>query len=209
VVNCSESGNTEHILIPKGEKIIQLRDSVVQEINKRRHATTVSRAVVAYTVDSGTGTSSFSMQHKEEIPRMTRAQTSNIVLNIPHFSMWVTGDLALYADSQGKHNLCSHCCILCLLVRKQWLDEHDKSELWTEEKFEEIRAQLLANPNLDLATRKGVTDIPHYRALDIFMHIGPSLHIQMGMGNTAITEFNEFIDEECEPLSLQEENTRT
>jgi hypothetical protein len=94
-------------------------------------------------------------------------------------------------------------------MHTQWLDEHDKGELWTEEKFEESREQLLVNPNLDVATRKGVTDITHYRALDIFMYLGPSLHIQMGMGNTIITEFNEFIDEECEPLSLQEESART
>jgi hypothetical protein len=30
VVNFSESGNTEHVFIPKGATIIQLRDSVVQ-----------------------------------------------------------------------------------------------------------------------------------------------------------------------------------
>jgi hypothetical protein len=41
------------------------------------------------------------------------------------------------------------------------------------------------------------------------MYLVPSLHIQMGMGNTIITEFNEFIDEECETLSLQEENARS
>jgi hypothetical protein len=83
------------LFIPKGATLIQLWDSVVQEINKRGHAAAVSKVVVAYTVDSGTDTS-------------TRAQTSNIFRNKPHFSMWVTGDLSFYADSQGKQNSFIH-----------------------------------------------------------------------------------------------------
>jgi hypothetical protein len=69
----------------------------------------------------------------------------------------------------------------------------------------------MASANLDVATRKGVTGIPHYSTVDVDMEdlLGCTLHIQTGMGNTAISEFNEFIDEECKSLSLQEQSTRS
>ena len=43
-----------------------------------------------------------------------------IVLNAPLLSLYIVGDLAYYADMQGKHKTCSNWCNWCKLSRKDW-----------------------------------------------------------------------------------------
>jgi hypothetical protein len=71
---------------------------------------------------------------------------------------------------------------------------------------EEIRLKVLNNPNLDPSIRKGITSLPHYLYLTKDMFAPPKLHCEMGLGNTTL---DEFVDEEYEPMTLREENTRT
>jgi hypothetical protein len=51
--------------------------------------------------------------------------------------------------------------------------------------------------------------LSHYLSLTEDLFAPPQLHFDMGLGHTAIDEFAEFVDEECEPVTLREEKTRT
>ena len=47
-------------------------------------------------------------------------QDSVILLTIPHFNLFITGDLAYYADVLGMPNSSSYWCPWCLLSRPEW-----------------------------------------------------------------------------------------
>jgi hypothetical protein len=141
---------------------------------------------------------------------MTIDAKTKIVLCIPNFTLFVTCDLSFYADSFGKHKSCSYWCIYFTLCRLQWKEEgHAKGDIWTNELAEEIRLKVLNNPNLDPSIQKGITSLPRYLSLTKDMFAPPQFRFEMGLGNPALDEFAEFVDEEREPLTLREENTRT
>jgi hypothetical protein len=72
--------------------------------------------------------------------------------------------------------------------------------------------KVMMEQSVESAERKVITPLPHYRALTAHSLLPPQLHVQMGMentANTAIRVFWEFINEECEPLTLTGESVRT
>jgi hypothetical protein len=56
--------------------------------------------------------------------------------------------------------------------------------------------------------RKGITALPHYASIIEDMYLPSHLHLQMGLANTSIKDFQEFVDDECEPLSLAKDSAR-
>jgi hypothetical protein len=52
-------------------------------------------------------------------------QDSVILLTIPHFNLFITGDLAYYADVLGMPNSSSYWCPWCLLSRPEWQQSAD------------------------------------------------------------------------------------
>jgi hypothetical protein len=59
----------------------------------------------------GQGPLSFSTINKVATKKMKTAANTTVVLIIPGFTFFVTGDLFFYADLYGKHKSCSYCCI--------------------------------------------------------------------------------------------------
>jgi hypothetical protein len=51
---------------------------------------------------------------KESIPN------PKIHLIIPHFRLFVMGDLAYYADAIGKNGSSRHWCVWCMLQHPEW-----------------------------------------------------------------------------------------
>jgi hypothetical protein len=53
--------------------------------------------------------------HDEKI-----AKGSKIILIIPHFDLYITGDLSFYADILGMPKSSSYWCPWCLLSHPEW-----------------------------------------------------------------------------------------
>jgi len=47
-------------------------------------------------------------------------EDSTMLLTIPSFSLFITGDLSFYADFLGMHSSSSYWCPWCLLSRPEW-----------------------------------------------------------------------------------------
>jgi hypothetical protein len=94
--------------------------------------------------------------------KMRTASKSRIVRVIPCFTLYITGDLTLYADSLGKMKLFFIWCIYCMLTRLQWKsDVQTTGELLTEETIHTIHHKLIRERNVEIAERKGITSLPH------------------------------------------------
>ncbi len=59
----------------------------------------------------------FSLRHRDE---ETFHEDAEILLTIPSFSLFITGDLSFYADVLGMPNSSSYWCPWCLISHKEW-----------------------------------------------------------------------------------------
>jgi hypothetical protein len=132
IIHFEETGETELIFIPRGASCIQIRDFKLI-VHGDKMANVKKKVGLVYSrVDGGQGPLSFSTFNKVATEKMKTAAKTKIVLIIPSFTLFITGDLSLYADSRGKHKSCSYWSIYCLLNRLQWQsDGHEKGDLWT------------------------------------------------------------------------------
>jgi hypothetical protein len=156
-----------------------------------------------YTVYGGNSQSSFATVHDEEPSQMRVVGKTSIILGIPQFRLFVTGDLAFYADSLGKHSYCSYCCIYCTLNRLQWnYAGHPKGDLLTDALAHDIQMQVMISVKaVDIAKQKGISSLPQCKSLTADISLLPSLHLQIGMKNTAVLAFATFVEEEVEQKS--------
>jgi hypothetical protein len=88
----------------------------------------------------------------------------------------------------------------------QWNDAgHPKGELWTDALVHEIQMEVLSSVKaVDSAKRKGISSLPQYKSLTADMFLLPSLHLKIGMTNTAVSVFANFVEEEVEHKSEAE-----
>jgi hypothetical protein len=100
-VYSSETGKTEPVFIPKGATNIQLKD-VIFRVQGERMTSLENKVAIMFTVCRGDGPSSFTTPHGVATSKMRTTSKSRVVLVMPRFTLFVTGDLAFYADSLGK-----------------------------------------------------------------------------------------------------------
>jgi hypothetical protein len=53
-----------------------------------------------------------------------------------------------------------------------------------------------------------MTALLHYASITEDVYLPLHLNLQMGLTNTSIEVFQSFVEDECEPLSLGEDNSR-
>jgi hypothetical protein len=63
-------------------------------------------------------------------------------LTIPHFRLFVTGDLAYYADAIGKNGSSRHWCIWCMLQHPEWPHSDLRCIKWTAERIDALRDKI-------------------------------------------------------------------
>lgn len=153
-------------------------------------------------------TSSFSTRcvHEEKLP-----VTSSIILIIPKFDLFVTGDLNFYADVLGMPNSCSYWCPFCLLSRIEWQESaantgETRTSIFLEETYEQIKED--KQNKLQPTDKKGVSTAVHYKSLTPLDFVPPLLHMEIGMVNQAWESFQKWTDDYVEKIPVDEKNAR-
>ena len=108
---------------------------------------------------------------------------SSIILIIPHFDVYVTGDLSFYADVLGMPNSSSYWCPWCLLSRVEWQQSADnmgekRTAQFLNDTYSAIQQDTAKRmqPN----ERKGVSCAMHYKSLTPDNFVPPLLHMKWG-----------------------------
>ena len=133
-----------------------------------------------------------------------RHETDTVLQEIP-FRVFMTGDLAYYAICHGKENSTSHWCPFCMLSHANWQDSgHELGELWDLDKIADTAEQVT---NAAGTTReKGVMMMALITTIGIDRYVCPPLHMLLGIGNTILSDFIDWVDKrdglEKLPLSL-------
>jgi len=119
---------------------------------------------------------------------------------------FIAGDLAFFSLILGKENRSSKWCNWCMLSPKEWsVSGHERGELWTIDKIYDIRQQV-SDGTLTEAPQniKGCTEKPLIDAVPVENFILSILHIVIGVGNTFVDAFLEWVEERIEQLHPDE-----
>jgi hypothetical protein len=94
---------------------------------------------------------------------------SKILLTIPSFSIFITGDLPFYADVLGMPSSSIYWCPWCLLSRPEWqiLPNDQPVEERTAEFQKEVHEKIVKDNKKKLTPtdKKGVACSMHYKSL--------------------------------------------
>jgi hypothetical protein len=71
-----------------------------------------------------------------------------------------------------------------------------------------MRLNVLQHRTVSSAERMGITSLSHYQSITIDMYLPPLLHGRMGMINTCLDIFGNFIKREVEPIGKDEQDAR-
>ncbi len=153
--------------------------------------------------------SSFTMDHCDE----TRfPEGSKIVLIMPSFEVFITGDLSFYADVLGMPNSSSYWCPWCLLSHPEW--NRDPATFVTEDrtlKFLSDTVEAIKNDSekkMKPMDRKGVVTNRHYSCLGPKHFVPPLLHLEIGMVNQCWESFEQWVDDIVEIVPPSEKEAR-
>jgi len=153
--------------------------------------------------------SSFTMDHCDE----TRfPEGSKIVLIMPSFEVFITGDLSFYADVLGMPNSSSYWCPWCLLSHPEW--NRDPATFVTEDrtlKFLSETVEAIKNDSekkMKPMDRKGVVTNRHYSCLGPKHFVPPLLHLEIGMVNQCWESFEQWVDDIVEIVPPSEKEAR-
>jgi hypothetical protein len=114
--------------------------------------------------------------------------------------------MAFFATVLGKENMSGKWCNRCYLSAIDWsLHGHRRGELWTLEMIENVRQNVELNNMPETPQNlKGVTNRPLIEAIPVSNYILPILHIIIGMGNSLVDAFLEWIEERIEVLDVRQ-----
>jgi hypothetical protein len=150
----------------------------------------------------------FSMKHchKERFEK-----GSMLLLTIPSFQIFMTGDLSFYADVLGMPSSSSYWCPWCLLSRPEWQtppseEPEERSAMFLKETYEAILND--DAKRLKATDKKGVSCAMHYNSLTPQDFVPPLLHMEIGMVNHAWDEFEQWIDDAVEMVPPHEQDAR-
>ncbi len=129
-----------------------------------------------------------------------------IMLDIPKFNVFMTGDLAFYADVLGKANSSGYWCHLCQLSWAQWNECANKEATkWT---IDEFKKALRIKIETKTDSIMGVKEEMHYKEISPQLFVCPPLHMEIGLVNKVWEELCLWVDQECELLSDEEIGAR-
>ena len=165
------------------------------------------KCILSYSL-SVEGQTGFSITqiHEERLP-----DDSKIVLTIPKFNLFVTGDLAYYADMLGMPNSSSYWCPWCLLSRPEWQGSPDATgEIRTTKSLLDIYDAIRndGDKRLKPMDKKGVSTEMHYKNLGPEHFVPPLLHMEMGSVNTTWEDFEQWVDDTVEIVPPYEKDAR-
>ena len=133
-----------------------------------------------------------------------------ICLDIPHFVIYFTGDLAYYADILGKPNSSPHWCHLCNLSHKEWNDVSNlkKGKLWCINTMQETYETYKQQQQAKKTAVKGIKNAMHFPNISPQMFVCPPLHILIGLVNKVWSEMMEWVNDDLENIEDAETNER-
>jgi len=129
---------------------------------------------------------------------------TNLYLVIP-LRFFLSGDLAFYAMSLGKEGSSGAHCYVCDSSKVSWQNiDHAKGDIWTLDKIQQVCTTILT-PGQHV---KGIVREPLITCIDVNCYMLPMMHIMMGIGNTLLDHFLDFIDRvpglENVPMEIRE-----
>lgn len=167
-----------------------------------------STSVLTYTLQREDDTG-FSTRYvdDEKLP-----QDASIIFIVPHFSIFITGDLSFYVDVLGMPNSCSYWCPWCLLSRVEWQESvnntgDQRTDTFLIDTYEKIKND--TKKRLQATEKKGVSSAMHYKSLAPSNFVPPLLHMEIGMVNQAWENFVNWVDDVVEKIPEDENIART
>ena len=115
-------------------------------------------------------------------------------------------DILLYAIALGKEGSSGWWCTYCDLMKDQWqAGNHDLGNQWTIKSLTE-HSNFLTNisdigKKVTAKERKGVKQVPLFRAIPVSRYITPILHITIGKGNNLLENILEEMQAAAERYS--------
>ena len=187
----------------KVEAIMVPRDAT--NIKMQENSTDKNKCNLSYEISSP----SFIMTQQDET---SFPKGSKVILILPPFSLYITGDLSYYADVLGMPNSSSYWCPWCLLSHSEW--NRSPETFTVEERTIEFLTNMAAAVKNDTQRRlkpierKGVTCDRHYSSLGPKNFVPPLLHLEMGMVNQAFDSFEDWVDDKVEVIPPAEKEAR-
>jgi len=123
-------------------------------------------------------TSGFSMRYSHEEPLK---EGLSIVLIIPHFNLYVTGDLSYYADVLGMPKSSNYWCPWCLLSRIEWQQSSENNGEKRTIKFLTETFDAMKNDKqkrMQPTDKKGVATVMNYKSLGPDKFVPPFVRIE-------------------------------
>jgi hypothetical protein len=122
-----------------------------------------------------------------------------IMLDIPKFNVFITGDLSFHADVLGKANSSGYWCHLCQLSWAQWYEcANEEATKWM---IHEFKKALHTKIKRKTDSIMGVKEEMHYKEISPQLIVCPPLHMEIGLVNKVWEELCLWVDQECEILS--------
>jgi hypothetical protein len=118
----------------------------------------------------------------------------------------ISGDLAFFSTILGKPNMSPIWCNWCMLSKQAWsVAGHAPGDRWAIDKIQQIRHNVeVCGMRDDPSNIMGCIKTPLIDAVPIENFILSVLHIIIGIGNTLVVAFYEWIEWRVEKLSQQE-----
>jgi len=176
-------------------------------IPKNARNVSIEHDKLTYSVDADE-TGGFSMKHSHDDKLK---EGSLITLIIPHFNLYVTGDLSFYADVLGMPKSSSYWCPWCLLSRIEWQQSAEscgekRTIQFLTETYDKVKQD--TQKRMQPTEKKGVATAMHYKALGPDHFIPPLLHMEMGLVNQVWEDFEGWVDDVVEQIPLDEKAAR-
>ena len=133
---------------------------------------------------------------------------AEVCLDIPHFYIYITGDLAFYANILGKPNICPLWYHLCDKSHKEWNNVRNIStgNLWSittmQKTYETYKQQWKANKIVVTCIRNKM----HFPNSAPQNFICPPLHIMIGLVDKIWQEMIDWITDDLENIEEAEAN---
>jgi len=173
-----------------------------------RNDSSCNTCYLTYTISAGSTENGFSMQHIEDEPFEI---DSKIVLTIIGVYIYITRDLAFYADVLGMLNSSSYWCPWCLLSHPQWQIHRSNQPsglVRTAEFQNETYQKILNDLRLTAQDKKGVSSAMHYKSLTPKNFVPPLLHLEIGMVSLVWDSFENWIDNIAKMVPPLEQDAR-
>lgn len=117
------------------------------------------------------------------------------------FTLFVAGDLQVYATVLGKENTGSCRCPHCDKSKTKWTESPEPGVTWT---IDLLKRTAQTKPR----DMKGVSEEPQWVEVEPALFICPLLHMEMGLVNKAVDEMMQFFDERVEVVPPEEQEQR-